>query len=56
MAGLGRSGQACFSMAPADVLGTDWQSLAAENADLRVAAEVVVMEWVRGEAIASEKC
>ena len=40
--GLGRSGLACFSMTPAAAPGTDWQTLAAEDADLRVAAEVVV--------------
>ena len=41
-AGLGRSGVASFSMSPAAAPGTDWESLAAEDMDLRIAAEVVV--------------
>lgn len=40
-AGKGRSGVVCFSTAPAEP-GTDWETLAAEDADLQVAAEVVV--------------
>lgn len=39
--GEGRVGVVCFSTAPAHT-GTDWETLAAEDADLRVAAEVVV--------------
>ena len=39
--GSGRSGVACFSTDPAEP-GTDWETLGAEDADLRVAAEVVV--------------
>ena len=41
MLGSGRSGVACFSTDPAEP-GTDWETLAAEDADLRTAAEVVV--------------
>ena len=41
VAGKGRSGVVWFSTAPAEP-GTDWETLAAEDADLQVAAEVVV--------------
>ena len=35
-------GVVCFSTAPPVEQGTDWETLAAESADLQLAAEVVV--------------
>ena len=40
--GEGRMGVVCFTTAPPAKLGTDWETLAAEDEAMRVAAEVVV--------------
>lgn len=42
MVGEGRVGVVCFTTASPGRRGTDWETLAAKDADMQMAAEVVV--------------